>query len=303
MAESVPALFAPFVRQELLAWNPLDQAPTLTANGKTTENAAAAAQGYQGFDQQDWHKLLFDYGMPSNGTAPHPNDADVDLVPKIVRAIVLPIILSTVTRYWRVLSTRQSKTVASMLAELMVYLDPETNDALLGVVHATQGRLEEAVEKLVVPSWPPMVLVATPRGEQYMERCFNRGLRLLLSVCAFHQVLPAGPLQNLAVQKLAVVKLLPHIRSAVVNPEVLAERAGRLLDALPSNWVDTGPIKGLEGVAEVVQAAVRALEPAAGKEESRNEKKNAAKGLANVMERLGDVSGAQRLRLLFDVAA
>jgi GC-rich sequence DNA-binding factor len=325
MAESVPAIFAPFVRQELLSWNPLDQAtintsgtsegtatrlstaPMDTGSGAANGSAIAARtpptmHTYQGFDQQAWHKLLFNYGMPSDGTAPHPNDPDVDLVPKIVRALVLPIILATVGRTWRVQSTRQSKTVASMLAELMVYMDTE-NDALVKVVKATQGRLEEAVEQLAVPSWPPMALAATSRGEQYMERAFSRGLRLLQSVCAFYHVLPADKLQKLAVQQLTLVKLLPYIRAAIVNPEVLAERAGRLLNALPAAWMQGGLVRGLEGVVEVVQAAVRALEPAAGREESRTAKKSAANALAGVMERLGDAHGAHRLKLLFDVGA
>lgn len=320
MAESVPALFAPFVRQELLSWNPLDQAtekPMVAVTGSSStinkangnfpestnkdlaENARTVA--YQGFDQQEWHKLLFDYGMPSDGSAPQPNDPDVDLVPKIVRALILPLISATVTRCWRVLSTRQSKIVASMLAELMVYLDIDS-EALVGVVRATESRLKEAVGNLVVPSWPPMVLATTARGEQYMERAFSRGLRLLQSVCAFHQVLPADKVQNLAVQQLTVRHLLPYIRAGIVDPEVLTERTGRLLDALPAAWVQGRLVKGLEGVSEVVQAAVRALEPAAGKEESRNAKISAAKGLAGVVEKLGDANGAQRLRLLFDVA-
>jgi GC-rich sequence DNA-binding factor len=312
MAESVPALFAPFIRQELLSWNPLDQIPgsishaAAAANGSSTAHTANTkknAVSYQGFDQQEWHRLLFDYGMPSDGTAPHPNDPDVNLVPRIVRALVLSLVSATVTRCWRVQSSRQSTIIASMLAELMVYLDPASNEALVGVVKAIESRLSEAVEHLVVPSWPLMALAATPRGEEYMERCFSRGLRLLRSVCAFHQVLPAGILQNLAVQQLAVGKLLPNIRAAVVDPEVLAERAGRLLDALPSAWMQGGLVRGLDGVSEVVQAAVRALEPAAGNEESRNEKKDAAKRLAGVMERLGDGNGAQRLRLLFGVVA
>ena len=316
MAESVPALFAPFVRQELLSWNPLDQARgKVNVGGKvgiTSTNGNGVGSNddgenapivvvYQGFDQQEWHKLLFDYGMPSDGTAPDPNDPDVDLVPKIVRALVVPFISATVTRCWRVLSTCQSKIVASMLVELMVYLDSDS-EALVGVVQATLSRLNDAVENLVVPSWPSMALAATPRGEQYMERAFSRGLRLLRSVCCFHQVIPADKLQNLAVQQLAVKHLLPYIRVAIVDPEVLAKRAGRLLDALPADWIHNRLITGLEGVSEVVQAAVRALEPSAGKQESRTAKKLVAKGLAGVLERLGDVNGAQRLKLLFDAA-
>jgi GC-rich sequence DNA-binding factor len=81
MADSVPALFAPFVRRELLAWSPLDDAtgapPTASAraNGGAGSGIAAPAPN-RGFDAQEWHRLLFDYGMPADGGAPARGDAD-----------------------------------------------------------------------------------------------------------------------------------------------------------------------------------------------------------------------------------
>ena len=44
---STPALFAPFVRLELLAWDPL-------YGGGTAGGTVGGEAAYQGFDQQQW---------------------------------------------------------------------------------------------------------------------------------------------------------------------------------------------------------------------------------------------------------
>lgn len=286
MSESVPALFAPFVRLELLAWTPLD--------------SSRSTSTYSGFDQLSWYKLLFDYGMPRDGTAPHPGDGDVDLIPRLVRALVLPIATAAVERLWNPLSAQQSATIAAIVGELMIYVDPGS-DGLVGIVQKTQRRLEEAVAVTKVPSWPPAVLAATPRAELYLARAFGRAVRLLRSICAFHEVLPASNLQMLAIQQLVAGQLLQHVRAAAADPITLAKRAQKVLDALPAAWLRAGVPRGLEGLSEVVYAAVRALEPAAGRPETRQAKASAAGALAGVLQKFGDGAAAQRLRLMFDV--
>ena len=238
--------------------------------------------------------------MPRDGSAPSPGDADSNLVPRIVRALVLPTVLAVVERIWNPMSQRESIAVAAMLSELMIYVDPES-EGLVKVVKATMARLQGAIQVVYVPSWPPAAVAATKKGEVYLLRSFGRALRLLRCISAFNEVLPGLPLQQLAVQQLAQQKLLPVVRSAAASPEVLAERAERLIDALPGAWVRAGVPRGLEGLVDVVQAGVRSLEMAAGQEEKRAAKAPAAAGLARVLEKLGDAAAARRLRLMFDV--
>ena len=70
MPESVPQLFAPFARLELLSWSPL-YAETRTSPG----SAAASA-----IDAMRWYSDLFDYGMVDGDDAAA-DDSDGNLVP------------------------------------------------------------------------------------------------------------------------------------------------------------------------------------------------------------------------------
>ena len=124
---STPALFAPYVRLELLRWDPL------YADGGLSSPAAPAAAGassgevgvraglgsspggvgsedpregevpgttvHKGFDQQQWYEALFDYGVGAGGaSAMAEDDPDAELVPQLVRKLVLPVALSMLQR-------------------------------------------------------------------------------------------------------------------------------------------------------------------------------------------------------------
>lgn len=82
---SAPALFAPYVRLELLCWDPLycRAAP----DGAASNGNEASSRS---FDQHVWYQQLFDYGMPSDLSAANPEDPDADLVPQLVKKLVLP---------------------------------------------------------------------------------------------------------------------------------------------------------------------------------------------------------------------
>ena len=118
---STPALFAPYVRLELLRWDPLYADPLYAdgdlggpasasasasgINGGTglppPPSAAAPREGvHRGFDQQLWYETLFDYGVGSDLSAPAmaEDDPDMELVPQLVRKLVLPIALSMIER-------------------------------------------------------------------------------------------------------------------------------------------------------------------------------------------------------------
>ena len=110
---STPALFAPYVRLELLHWDPLyadgdvPSGPPPSTEGGTAGLGAPAAsfqarEGvHQGFDRQQWYEALFDYGMggdTSTAAAANEDDPDMELVPQLVRKLVLPIALGMIER-------------------------------------------------------------------------------------------------------------------------------------------------------------------------------------------------------------
>jgi hypothetical protein len=102
---SLPDLFAPFVRMELLDWEPLD---------------------YPRIDDMNWYRILADYGvqddqaMEVDGEGP---DYDSQLVPAIVEKTVAPIVRTTLSYYWDIDSGSQCTRAIDLVQELLVYVD------------------------------------------------------------------------------------------------------------------------------------------------------------------------------------
>lgn len=75
-----------------------------------------------GFDGQQWYGQLFDYGMAASAG---PGDADEELVPKLVRELVLPLAHHALRGVWNPASRRQTRAAAALLADLLVYVPPD----------------------------------------------------------------------------------------------------------------------------------------------------------------------------------
>lgn len=281
MSLSAPAVFAPFVRLELLSWAPLDP-------------------GTDGFHAQHWYRLLFEYGMQPGAEQPSGGDADGDLVPRLVRSLIVPMAERLVDSVWDPWSCKQSTAAAALLEDLLIYVPPD-DEGLQRVISAIKAKLEEAVAAARVPSWPPAALAASPRAEADLARQFGRAVRLLRNVCAFSEALPLAFVQRLALEQLVGRGLMPHVRAAAADPGVVASRALRVVNALPAAWLASGVPRGMEGLVELLGAITRMLERESGDEVKRAARAPAARDLAGVLAKLGDADGARRLALMFGV--
>ena len=101
---STPALFAPYVRLELLHWDPLytDPGGSRAQGGEGAASASAPLtprEGvHTGFDKQGWYEALFDYGAGGGAQMMADDDPDAELVPQLVRKLVLPVALNMLER-------------------------------------------------------------------------------------------------------------------------------------------------------------------------------------------------------------
>ena len=75
-----------------------------------------------GFDDQQWYRQLYDYGM---GASFGPEDADEELIPRLVRELVLPLAQHALQAVWNPASRRQSRAAAAVVADLLVYVPPD----------------------------------------------------------------------------------------------------------------------------------------------------------------------------------
>jgi GC-rich sequence DNA-binding factor len=116
VGESAAALFAPYVRLQLLQWEPLplgaggdlqqqDQQHPAAAGPAAAANGAPAQQPRAGFDMQDWYQQLFEYGLGAGdaagaaaAAAGGADDADANLVPQLVESLILPMALTLVDK-------------------------------------------------------------------------------------------------------------------------------------------------------------------------------------------------------------
>ncbi|KAM3739261.1 hypothetical protein ACB098_08G011600 [Castanea mollissima] len=96
MALSVPEIFSPYVRLELLKWDPLHEDVDF-------------------FDMK-WHSLLFNYGVPNDGSDFGSDDADANLVPELVEKVPTwsPLVLKAVPNAARVAAYRFGRSVRLM---------------------------------------------------------------------------------------------------------------------------------------------------------------------------------------------
>ncbi|GAB4819481.1 hypothetical protein N2152v2_006527 [Parachlorella kessleri] len=282
MSISAPALFAPFVRLELLRWRPL-------------EGAGA------GFDAHQWYQQLFDYGMGPDPAAADPEDPDANLIPQLVQKLVLPLARHLLESVWDPFSARKSRAAAGMLEDLLVYV-PAEDEGLQGLLRLVQSRLESAIASVALPAWPPQALAASPRAEAFLSHRFGRALRLLRAVCGFEGTLARGVLQDLALQRLVSQQLMPFIRVAASDTAKAADRVQRVVTLLPTAWFQGGPLRGCEGLLDFINTMARSLEAQAGEAEAKAAHAAAAKQLSGALLRLGgDTARANRLAKAYGV--
>uniref|UniRef100_A0A0C9RXB3 TSA: Wollemia nobilis Ref_Wollemi_Transcript_6527_3458 transcribed RNA sequence n=1 Tax=Wollemia nobilis TaxID=56998 RepID=A0A0C9RXB3_9CONI len=218
MSLSAPAIFSPYVRLELLKWDPL------------YEDAD--------FNTMNWHTLLFDYGVPENIKDFEPDDADADLVPGLLEKVALPILHHEVAHCWDRLSLRGTKNAVAAVQVILNYI-PASNEALQELLAAVRMRLAEAVAELQVPTWSIPLMNSVSQASRIAAYRFGMAVRLLRNIALWKDILAMPVLEQLALDELLCGKMLPHLRNVVQHLHDAITRTERVVAALSGIW--TGP--------------------------------------------------------------
>ncbi|XP_038209335.1 PAX3- and PAX7-binding protein 1 [Zerene cesonia] len=226
VADCLPRLLAPYVRHQLILWNPL------------------ADEDNEDYEKMDWYKCLMMYGVRSEKSADDSeqssseeeseiilredtvrDDVDLLLVPTIVDKVVLPKITELVEVAWDPMSVRACIRLRNILlraAELPV------QSTLNKLSAAVSSRLANALSADVfLPTLPPHVLEGG--GNAFWRRCVGAGVRLLraaLCLCA-----PPAPLAGDRLA-LSLIETLCCGAGAGGGPQ-LSSVAGALAHTLP----------------------------------------------------------------------
>lgn len=97
------------------------------------------------------YDTLFDYGLPPNGAPTDPDDADPNLVPRLVELVALPLLDHLVARCWDPLSARASGRVVRAVEEVLIYVEA-SNEGIQRLLRAAEDRMGWAVQQCEVRS-------------------------------------------------------------------------------------------------------------------------------------------------------
>ncbi|KAJ4815515.1 GC-rich sequence DNA-binding factor-like protein [Rhynchospora pubera] len=283
VSDSVLAVFAPFVRLELVKWDPLYQ--------------------FTDFLGMRWHKELFEYGLLESKDEDS-EDSDMNLIPSLVEKVALPIFHHEIAHCWDVLSTKQTQNAVSSANMLISYLSPSTRalHELLAVVHT---RLTEAVNSLDVPVWGPNVIKAVPGAGQLSAYRFGMSVRLLRNICLWKDILAGPALEKLAIRDLLRAKVLPHLRSSGLDLHDAVLRLERVVDSL-SGFVSGAGVRAertekIQPLVEFVKELGVKLEKRRKSGVDENEVRGLARRLKNMMVALNDYDGARAILKMFQL--
>lgn len=243
MPLSAPAIFSPYVRLELLKWDPLNKD--------------------EDFNDMQWHSLLFDYGLPEHGGDFDPKDVDAKLIPELVEKVALPILHHDIAHCWDMLSTRETRNAVSATNLVISYV-PASCEALQELLATIHNRLTDAVADLVVPNWGINIIKAVPSAARIAAYRFGVSIRLLKNICLWKDILSLHVLEKLALDELLNRKVLPHIRSVLPNIHDAITRSERIIASLSGVWsgssVTAERSQKLQPLVEYVMALGKALE-------------------------------------------
>ena len=213
MGLSVPALFAPFVRLELLQWDPLDHAPTP-------------------LNQLHWYAQLVEYGIH----APE-SDPDHMVIPTLVKNMVVPYVAELALKVWDPHNLGESRSLSAAIEDIMVYIESPTEEDIINLMDKVTDKFQNSIQQLQPPSWSPSATFAIPRAKACWKLLFKENMSLFKAICSFRNILPRESLSDLAFMSLGQ-SLLTLIRATIIQHTECSHMLMDLTQALPQDMLD-----------------------------------------------------------------
>ncbi|KAF6146763.1 hypothetical protein GIB67_007477 [Kingdonia uniflora] len=284
MSMSMPAIFSPYVRLELLKWDPL------------YEDAD--------FNNMEWHSLLFNYGLPKDESDYNTNDADGNLIPELVEKVALPILHHQVAQCWDMLSSKGTRK-AVIATDMVINYVSASSKALRELLALIHTRLADAIANLVVPTWAPHVTKTVPNAARVAAYRFGTAVRLLKNTCMWKDILALPVLERLALDELLSGKILPHVRSITPNVHDAITRTERIIASLSGVWTGSG-VTGqrspkLQPLVDYVLLIGRMLEKKHAAGVSESDTSGLARRLKKMLVELNEYDKAQTISKTFQL--
>ncbi|VVC35828.1 Hypothetical protein CINCED_3A011863 [Cinara cedri] len=237
----LPNMMGPFVRIEMLTWNPLESDLM--------------------FENMLWYKSMQEYTMMSvNNVEQLSKDVDLELIPKIIEKVVLNKIDQMITSQWDPLSSKQTKHISCIIKHILdnyPTIDPDSKFLMLLLTNLVT-RIRDAVDYDVFIPISSRQIMNTGRMNVFFQRQFNIAVKLLSNILYWHQIIEDAVLIDLAVNQILNRYLLTSIRT--LQPLEAILKITMIARTLPSSWLSYGSNTPKELTSFLNQSKLVAME-------------------------------------------
>jgi len=262
-------ILAPFIRIELLQWDPLSN-PQL--------------------DAMHWHQVLLNYGLGPQQQDYDENDEDSQLIPALVEKVVFPKVKTLLAMMWNPTSRTQNLQGIELIKEMSEFVGAEKLKDLLVQVHLSLQSAAESIVMLTPSSHNPEEVLA------FCRRQFWFTLKSLRNFALWSDYFPQATLEKLIVDNLINSKLLPYVRVLPSLPDTL-EHCEHIVQSLPRAWFINAkvPPPSLAVLHEFISnRVVKQLEEKVRENRDPKSIRLLTRGL-NLLSNLSDFESVQRI--------
>jgi len=228
---SLPRLLAPYVRHEIIGWDPL-------VDGQAVEN-------------MQWCMALFQED-PDGG-----DEEDDKLIPSIVAEVVCPQVKDILNTGWDPSSTGTTQRVSGFMEDILIYLTETHPDAAKSLCNELCNCLTMELERHsaalgVLSKGDCPARAAYKAGRSSFLKC----CKIIKNACMFKDLIKADSLQAITVKAATKEMLLPFLQVLRAQSSQDASVLSKVLwDSFPSEWRGLSDLQPLEAFRKAITSA------------------------------------------------
>eukprot|EP01130_Rhizamoeba_saxonica_P017375 TRINITY_DN8407_c0_g1_i1.p1 TRINITY_DN8407_c0_g1~~TRINITY_DN8407_c0_g1_i1.p1 ORF type:complete len:748 (+),score=199.37 TRINITY_DN8407_c0_g1_i1:327-2246(+) len=227
VSHSLPELFEPFVRLELITWD-LYEIELDVAN-------------------MEWMLTLINYGEPLSE-----NDLDMLLVPKLIERTLFGKIESIATNIWNPESTTKTKKLVQLVQEVEIYKEIESvNEKIQKLYFSIQASIQETIDQFIFIHPDDKSI---PEVIDFCNRRFWRAMKLFKNIYLWKNKFDKEHICNLSTVDLLNRKILPYLHE--LEDEQVLKALPTFIDCLGDNFITTDNLKYFTNLQEYAASLI-----------------------------------------------